>query len=122
VESARRPRAPALIALVLSRLITAWYGVLALKVLRPEALYSIDAAVKYVQARSMLTHRFLAMPVENRAAFIDPEGTFLPFKPPYIFTRNGVRHLQARRRRPRELGASAGARRLDDAVVLRGAA
>jgi hypothetical protein len=61
------------------------YTVIAFGVLKPDATYSIDTTVKYVQARTLLASGFLQSSFENRGAFVDPGGKFLPFTPPYVF-------------------------------------
>jgi hypothetical protein len=69
--------------------ITAWYTVLAFQVLSPDVVYSIDNAIKYLQARSLVEHRFLAMPLRYRGAFIDPSMHFRPFVRPFVFMSHG---------------------------------
>lgn len=53
--------------------------------LEPDALHSLDMAVKYVQARTLLDNRFLTLGLANRGAFIDPAGDFFPFQAPFVF-------------------------------------
>jgi hypothetical protein len=69
--------------------IAAWYTVLAFLVLSPDVVYSIDNAIKYLQARSLVEHRFLAMPLKYRGAFIDPATHFRPFARPFVFMSHG---------------------------------
>ena len=63
----------------------ALYAVIAFAVLEPNATYSIDSVVKFVQARTLLANRFLSAGFVNRGAYIDPGGTFFPFTSPYVF-------------------------------------
>jgi hypothetical protein len=61
------------------------YGWLAFRVLEPDAVHSIDTAVKYVQACTLWDKHFVAMGMTNRGGFIDPTGVFFPFRPPFVF-------------------------------------
>src|SRR4029453_2562182 len=58
---------------------------LAFRVLEPDAVHSIDTAVKYVQACTLWDKHFTSMGMTNRGAFIDPAGVFFPFRPPFLF-------------------------------------
>jgi hypothetical protein len=61
------------------------YGILAFGVLEPDATYSVDATVKYIQARTLLVNRLTQSGIPNRGSFVDPEGRFFPLSPPYVF-------------------------------------
>jgi hypothetical protein len=65
--------------------LTAAYAILAFGILEPDATYSVDATVKYIQARTLLVNRFTQSGIPNRGSFIDPEGRFFPLSPPYVF-------------------------------------
>ena len=76
----RRVRWP--LALVVS--ISIYYAVLGLVVLRPEAVYSGDIGVKYVQAQALVANRFRSLDIPYPGAFLDPPRTFLPLRPPFV--------------------------------------
>ena len=61
------------------------YVWLAFRVLEPDAVHTIDTAVKYVQACTLWDKHFTSMGMTNRGAFIDPAGLFFPFRPPFVF-------------------------------------
>ena len=67
-----------------------FYAVLGLSVLAPEAVYSGDIGVKYVQARALGLHRFASMDIPYPGAFLDPDGEFLPMRPPFIMFTAGT--------------------------------
>jgi hypothetical protein len=66
-------------------LIGAAYACLAFRVLEPDAVHTIDTAVKYVEACTLWNKHFTSMGMVNRGAFIDPAGVFFPFRPPFVF-------------------------------------
>src|SRR4051794_40782547 len=68
-----------------------FYAVLGLSVLAPEAVYSGDIGVKYVQARALGLHRLASMDIPYPGAFLDPAGEFLPMRPPFLMTTAGTR-------------------------------
>jgi len=61
------------------------YTWLAFRVLEPDAVHSIDTAVKYVQACTLWDKHFASMGMTNRGGFVDPSGVFFPFQPPFVF-------------------------------------
>ena len=67
-----------------------FYAVLGLSVLAPEAVYSGDIGVKYVQARALGLHRFASMDIPYPGTFLDPDGEFLPMRPPFIMFTAGT--------------------------------
>jgi hypothetical protein len=71
------------IALVLS------YAVLGLVVLLPEAVYSGDIGVKFVQARALGANHFTSLAIPYPGAFLDIDRAFLPIRPPFVFTYAG---------------------------------
>jgi hypothetical protein len=68
-----------------------FYAVLGLWVLAPEAVYSGDIGVKYVQARALGLHRLASMDIPYPGAFLDPDGEFLPMRPPFLMSTAGTR-------------------------------
>jgi hypothetical protein len=77
-------------ALILSAAIGLYYAVLGLVVFSPEAVYSGDIGVQYVQARSILDNRFRSLEITYPGAFLDPDRKFFPIRPPFVFTSGGV--------------------------------
>ena len=61
------------------------YGWLAFRVLTPDAVHSIDTAVKFIQACTLWDERFTTMGLHYRGEFLDPAGLFFPFRPPFVF-------------------------------------
>ena len=68
-----------------------FYAVLGLWVLAPDAVYSGDIGVKYVQARALGLHRLASMDIPYPGAFLDPDGEFLPMRPPFLMSTAGTR-------------------------------
>jgi hypothetical protein len=68
-----------------------FYAVLGLWVLAPEAVYSGDIGVKYVQARALGLHRLGTMDIPYPGAFLDQSGEFLPMRPPFLMSTAGTR-------------------------------
>src|SRR4051794_17343209 len=68
-----------------------FYAVLGLWVLAPEAVYSGDIGVKYVQARALGLHRLASMDIPYPGGFLDPGAEFLPMRPPFIMSTGGTR-------------------------------
>ncbi len=66
-------------------LLTVAFAILAFVVLEPDATHSVDSTIKYIQARTLLGHRFVHSGIENRGAYLDPEGRFFPLSSPYVF-------------------------------------
>lgn len=63
-----------------------FYTVLGLWVLAPEAVYSGDIGVKYVQARAMAAHSLSSMDIPYPGDFLDPAREFFPMRPPFILS------------------------------------
>ena len=70
--------------------IALFYAAFGLWVLAPDAVYSGDIGVKYVQARALAEHRLASMDIPYPGAFLDPRGEFLPMRPPFIMTTGGT--------------------------------
>jgi hypothetical protein len=66
-----------------------FYAVLGLVVLLPEAVYSGDIGVKFVQARALGAHHFTSLAIPYPGAFLDLERAFFPIRPPFVFTHGG---------------------------------
>ena len=66
------------------------YLVLGLCVLSPEAVYSGDIGVKFVQAQALVEQRFRTPrhPVSRRSSSI-PSREFFPIRPPFVMTTGG---------------------------------
>ena len=77
-----RPRA------VLAALV-AFYAIFGLCLLAPEAIYSGDIGVKYVQARALADHRFTSLSIPYPGEFLDPDRAFFPLRPPFVMTASG---------------------------------
>ncbi|HEY7058052.1 MAG TPA: hypothetical protein VH458_16060, partial [Vicinamibacterales bacterium] len=60
------------------------YAVLAFGVLSTDVVSSGDIGVKFVQARALLDNGFRSLTLPNRAEVLDPDGTFSPFRPPFV--------------------------------------
>lgn len=69
--------------------IIAGYAVLGLVILAPEALYSGDIGVKYVQARALVKHRFTSLDMPYPGRYIDPQRSFSPLQPPFVMKTGG---------------------------------
>ena len=69
--------------------IVAFYVVLGLRVLAPEAVYSGDIGVKYVQAQALVAHRFTSLDIPYPGEFLDPERAFLALRPPFVMSTAG---------------------------------
>lgn len=70
--------------------LTLCYAVFGLWALAPDAVYSGDIGVKYVQARALADHRLASMDIPYRGAFLDPGEEFLPMRPPFIMVTAGT--------------------------------
>ena len=67
-----------------------FYAIFGLWVLAPDAVYSGDIGVKYVQARALAEHRLASMDIPYPGAFLDPGEEFLPMRPPFVMTTGGT--------------------------------
>jgi hypothetical protein len=61
------------------------YAWLAFVALAPDAVYSGDFGVKFVQARELWNHHFTSMAIEPRNTFLDADGRFSPLRAPFVF-------------------------------------
>jgi hypothetical protein len=65
------------------------YAILGLAVLSPEAVYSGDIGVKFVQARALVSHRFASLDLPYPGAFLDGAREFFPMRPPFVIEAGG---------------------------------
>ena len=65
--------------------IVGYYAVLGLVMLAPEGVYSGDIGVQYVQAQSLVNHRFRSLDLDYPGEFLDPGRRFFPIRPPFVF-------------------------------------
>jgi hypothetical protein len=70
--------------------IAACYTVFGLWILNPDAVYSGDIGVKYVQARALVAHNFASMDIPYPGAFLDPAREFIPMRPPFVMATAGT--------------------------------
>jgi hypothetical protein len=75
-----------MIARLTAALIVVLYAILGLIVLEPEAVYSGDIGVKYVQAQAVVEHRFASLDIPYPGRVVDPERQFFPMRPPFVIT------------------------------------
>ncbi len=66
--------------------LVALYAGLGLIVLAPEAVYSGDIGVKFVQARALADHRFTSLDIPYPAERLDPARDFFPMRPPFVMS------------------------------------
>jgi hypothetical protein len=69
--------------------VVAFYAWLGLVVLVPEAVYSGDIGVKYVQAQALAENRFASLNIPYPGDFIDPAREFSPLRPPFVIKTAG---------------------------------
>ena len=69
--------------------LVAFYCVLGLRVLEPDAVYSGDIGVKFVQARALASHHFTSLAIRYPGEVIDAERLFFPMRPPFVMTTGG---------------------------------
>lgn len=62
-----------------------FYIVLGLFVLVPEAVYSGDIGLKFVQARALASNGFTSLAIPYPGAMVDPGRTVFPIEPPFVF-------------------------------------
>jgi len=65
--------------------VTAFVAWLAFVALAPDAVYSGDFGVKFVQAKELYDHHFSTLRIDYRGAFLDPGKKFSPLRPPFVF-------------------------------------
>lgn len=89
VHSKPWPRPPD-VAIALLVALFAFYSVLGLVVLAPEAVYSGDIGVKFVQARALADHRFTSLDIPYPGQFLDAAREFFPLRPPFVMSTAGT--------------------------------
>ena len=67
-----------------------FYAVLGLVILAPEAVYSGDIGIKYVQARALADQRFASLDIPYPGEFLDPGREFFPLRPPFVMVTGGT--------------------------------
>ncbi len=65
------------------------YAVLGLAILSPDAVYSGDIGIKFVQARALAAERFTSLDIPYPGAFLDPDRRFFAMRPPFVMTVGG---------------------------------
>jgi len=60
------------------------YAIFGLVVLVPEAIYSGDIGVKFVQARALAANRFVSLDLPYPGGFLDPQREFFPIREPFV--------------------------------------
>ena len=68
---------------------TALYALLAFAVLAPDAMYSVDAGVKLVQARSFVASHLTSLVLSYPGQYLDSTYEFFPFEAPFVFRSRG---------------------------------
>jgi hypothetical protein len=86
----RWPGSPGRPAAVLAGAIALYYTLLGLVALSPEAVYSGDIGVKYVQAQALVANRFRSLDIPYPGEFLDPQRRFLPLRPPFVMYLDGT--------------------------------
>jgi len=81
-QSWRRQPSPRIVVAACSGLA---FAALGLWLLDPTTLLSIDAAVKLLQARSLIDSGFRTLSIPYPAIGLDPQFAFFPLKPPSVF-------------------------------------
>jgi hypothetical protein len=69
--------------------IVLFYAVLGLIVLAPEAVYSGDIGVKFVQARALVERRLSSLDIPYPGEFLDPRHAFSPLRRPFFMRTHG---------------------------------
>ena len=77
-------------AAVLFVSIVVFYTVLGLLVLEPDAVYSGDIGVKYVQARALAASRFTSLDIPYPGRALDADREFFPMRPPFVMVARGA--------------------------------
>jgi hypothetical protein len=86
----RVPRALSAFAAAIFCGLVAGYAALGLCVLQPEAVYSGDIGVKYVQAEAVARSKFTTLDIPYPGQFIDPARSFFPLRAPFVMTTGGT--------------------------------
>jgi len=71
---------------------TALLALLGFKALDPEALFSIDAGIKLLQAEALRDSGLASVAIPYRAESIDSRHEYAPFMLPFVFERHGTFH------------------------------
>jgi hypothetical protein len=87
--STERRRGLPVVAWTAGAAVALFYAVLGLLVLAPEAVYSGDIGVKYVQAEALADHRFTSLDIPYPGELLDPGREFFPLRPPFVMTTAG---------------------------------
>ncbi len=66
------------------------YVVLGLIVLSPDAIYSGDIGVKFVQARALFDSRFTSLDLPYPGTLVDPDREFFPLRAPFVLSVAGT--------------------------------
>jgi hypothetical protein len=74
---------------LLAAAIALYYAVLGLVILDPESVYSGDIGVQYVQAQSLLDHRFRSLDLDYPGEFLDRDRRFIPLREPFVIKTGG---------------------------------
>ncbi len=82
-------RGRALLAPAVGLALVAFYCVLGLLILDPDAVYSGDIGVKFVQARALASHHFTSLAIRYPGEVIDAERLFFPIRPPFVMSTGG---------------------------------
>jgi hypothetical protein len=69
--------------------VVGFYVWLGFVVLVPEAVYSGDIGVKYVQAQALSEKRFASLDIPYPGDFLDPAREFSPLRPPFVIKTAG---------------------------------
>jgi hypothetical protein len=70
--------------------VVAVYSLLAFHLLPSDVVYSGDMGIKFVQARALLDNHFRSLAIPYRGEFLDPTGSFTPFRAPFILKTHGT--------------------------------
>jgi hypothetical protein len=76
-------------AVLLAAFGVAW-TILGLAVLAPDAVYSGDIGVKFVQARALAASHFTTLDIPYPGQFLDAAREFFPIRPPFVMTSGGA--------------------------------
>ena len=79
-------------AVIAAIVFTVIFAILGLHVLDPEALISIDAGIKLLQAQALQDSGFASLAIPYPAEALDPQREFAPFALPFVFERGGTFH------------------------------
>ncbi len=68
------------------------FAVLAFAVFEPASMLTLDAAIKWLQAQSLVSSGYSTVELSLPGGSLDPMGQFLPFEPPHVFWSEGKLH------------------------------